>query len=204
MEILKYIKPLLKEDSNLTEVEEKLKEATELTGDKVKTFISLDENKPVFDSIVSKAVQTHIDKEKKERTTWEEGKKKELLEEAKKAIQKEGQKTPDQLRIEELEKKGEQSEKKEARATLKANLLSIVEKEKLSVNNVDLFLQYGENAETKLREEADLNKGLIEESVKKISIEKYGNKEMPGGGNEDPKDNKPISTEAFLEESGIK
>ena len=201
MSLLDYLKPLLKEDANVSEVEQKLLEAMTYTSDGVKDWIAKQENKPTFDSIVSKAVNTHIEKEKAARADWEKSRAAELLEEAKNKIAKEQQKTPEMLKIEELEAKLAQETNEKMINALKGRLYEVVKADKLPVHNVEPFLQYGDNAETELRTFADANKQMIDDAVKKQIADKFGGGDMPGGNK--PTDDKPVSTGDYLESMGF-
>ncbi len=203
MNLLDYLKPLLKEDAILTEVEDKVKEALTMDPDKVKEWIALPENKSIFDFVAQKAVSSHLEKEKTEREVWETKRSAELLEEAKNKIAKDNQKSPEMIEIEEMKKERaiEQAENEILKRT--SSLNKIVGTEKMIIPSVDPFISYGENAETKMREFTTKTNELIELQVKQIIAEKFGkgsmgNEDPPGGG-----DDKPISTKAFLEESGF-
>lgn len=202
MNLLDYLKPLLKEESNIKEVEDKVKEALTLNPDQVKEWIALPENKSIFDFVAQKAVSSHIEKEKTERDVWETKRSAELLEEAKSKIAKDNQKSPEMIQLEEiqLERKNEKAENELLKR--KNTLLSLVDNEKMIIPNVDPFVSYGEDAETKLREFTTKNSELIESAVKKIIAEKFGKGSM---GNEDPPggDDKPVSTADYLKSSGF-
>jgi hypothetical protein len=201
MSLIDYIKPLLKEGTNIEEVTSQINKATTISSDAVKEWISKPENKPTFDSIVGKAITTHIEKEKASRAEWEQTKAVELLEQAKNTIAKENQKTPEMLKIEELEKQLNNKTQSELLAKLKTNLLDVVKTDKLAVPAVDPFLQYGENAETELRKFNDNTQSLIDELVKKQLNDKFGGEPMPDG--EKPIDDKEVSTADFLKAQGI-
>ena len=201
LNLLDYLKPLMKEDANITELEDKVKEALVLNPDKVKEYLTKPENKSVFDFVAQKAVQSHLDKEKIERSEWETKRSGELLEEAKNKIAKENQKSPEMIELEEI--KRERAIEKAENQTLKLrnSLLSLVDSEKLNIVDVEPFVGYGENAEVKMREFTTKNSTMIDDAVKKIIAEKFGKGSM---GNEPPSGNdKPTSTADFLENSGI-
>ena len=201
MSLLDYIKPLLREDANVSEVEHKILEAVALTPEKVKEYIAKPENKPVFDSIAGKAITTHIEKEKAARSEWEKVKAQELFEQAKQKIELEKQKTPEMIKIEELEARLAQETNEKVMNALKGRLYEVVKTDKLPVHSVDPFLQYGDNAETELRAFAEKTSELIQESVKKQVADKFGGGDMPGGNK--PVDDKPVDTTTWLESQGF-
>ncbi len=202
MSLIDDIKPLLKEDADISKLEKKINDAIALTPEKVKEWIAQDSNKPTFDSITGKAISSHIEKAKGERVEWEKTKATELLEEAKKTIAKENQKSPDRLEIEKIQKERADEKTELARLKLRTSLSDVVKNDKLVIHNVDPFLTYGEDAEAELRKFAEANAKLIDDDVKKQLVDKFGKGGMGGGGNDGKKkdDDKPIETKEWLEE----
>jgi hypothetical protein len=188
MSLIDQIKAFLKEDANISEVEKLLTDATILTGDKVKEWIAKEENKPVYDSIVGKAITSHIEKEKESRAEWEKQKAVELLEKAKEQIAKENQKTPVELELEKIKRELQDEREAKAALDLKSSLQGIVSEKSLPIHDVTPFLMYGDEAESKLLEYAEKTSTIIEDRLKKITAEKFGDGEMEGDGNPPPPD----------------
>jgi len=199
MNIIDKIKPFLGENANITELTTALDGFAQLTPEAVKAWIAQETNKPTFDSIVGKSISSHIEKEKASRADWEASKASELLEEAKAKIAKDAQKSPEMIKIEELQAKLQSKETSELNANIKASLLDIIKEDKLPIAGVDPFVGYGDNAETELRKFAQYNDSLINDMVKKQLADKYGKGNMQ---NENTKiDDKPVSPEDHI--SGI-
>ena len=186
MSLVEKLKKYLKEDADVDAVTKLIESNTTITPDIVKEFVAKEENKPLYDSLVSKAVNSHIEKEKAARAEWEKTRSNELLQEAMQTIEKENQKTPEMLKIEELSKRLEEKEAAEELAKRKEALLGIASSEKLPIPSVDLFASLGESAETRMRDEATKINEMIDEIVNKRITEKFGDGGMPQGGDKPP------------------
>ena len=198
MTLEELLKQNIKDESKLSELLTEVNKLTALTDDKVKGYVK--EHQPVYDSLVSTAVASHIEKEKAARAEWETVRRNELLKEAMEKIEKENQKSPEMIKIEELQKALDEEKSSKARASLKADLLDTIKKDKLAIEDVEPFLQYGEKAQDVLKKFAEKHQSLIEASVQKQLAEKFGGPTPPGGGHQD---DKPVDTAKFLKEQGF-
>lgn len=202
MTLIDKIKPFIKEDANTSELGKILDTATTLTPETVKEWVSKSDNKSTFDYIAQQAVDSHVERERGNRIEWETKKSAELLTEAMSKIEKDKQKTPEMIRIDELTAKLQLSEESQFISDLTSQLLNIVKTEKLPIHNVEPFLSYKETAAEKMKTYAEANKTLIDDLVKKQIADKFGNGKMSGGDEDKNKDDdKPVSTEDFLKES---
>ena len=186
MSLIDKLKDYLKEGADVEAVSKILETSTAITPDAVKEFVAKEENKPLYDSLVSKAVNSHIEKEKAARSEWEKKRSDELLQEAMGKIEKENQKTPEMLKIEELSRRLEEKEAAELLAKRKESLMGIASSEKLPIPSVDLFASLGDDAETRMRDEATKINTMIDEIVQKRIAEKFGKGGMPDKGDNPP------------------
>jgi hypothetical protein len=186
MALIDKIKAHLKEDTDTAEVEKLLTEATAYTPEGVKEFVSKAENQPVYDSLVSKAVASHIEKEKIARSEWETTRSAEMLAEAMEKIEKDKQKSPLELEVEQL--KAERAQEKADLEIMrrKEALNGIVSSEKLPLPSVDLYASLGDDAETRMREEANKINALIDARLNALATEKFGKGSMDGGADPTP------------------
>lgn len=173
---LEDIKKYFNDNKDNDEVKGYLGELSAVSADKVKGFLETDEGK--------KLIQPDLDRyHNKSLNTWKENNLDALVEAE---VQKRNpDKTPEQLKIEELEKKIADAEKASTREKLVNKALKVAKEKNLPDSVIDFFI--GENEESTLE-----NLSKLEESFTgalKTAVDerfKAGGRDVPGGN---PADN---------------
>jgi Domain of unknown function (DUF4355) len=168
---LEDIKKYFNDNKDDKEVQGYLGELSAVSADKVKGFLQTDEGKQL--------IQPDLDRyHNKSLNTWKENNLDALVEAE---VQKRNpDKTPEQLKIEELEKKIADAEKASTREKLVNKALKVAKEKNLPDSVIDYFI--GENEESTLK-----NLSVLEESFTgalKTAVDerfKAGGRDVPGG-----------------------
>lgn len=172
---LEDIKKYFDENKDNEEVKAYLGELSAVSPDKVKGFLNTDEGK--------RLIQPDLDRyHNKSLESWKSNNLESIIEEEVK--KRNPEKTPEQLKIEELEKKIEKAEKDRIRGELVNKAFKVADEKSLPKDVIDFFI--GENEDATLENLEKFEQSYTTALQKAVDERfKAGGREVPGGDKTD-------------------